>query len=95
MADRITNGDDNGGGYAVEATFDGGAREVRGVRAGGAGATMWRLDDNTGMRVRSAAATMALPHVTDSQEAEAWGAHLAMRLLLETEQRQTDASQRR
>ena len=27
-------------------------------------------------------ATMALPHVTDSQEAEAWGAHLAMRLLL-------------
>ena len=71
--------------YAMEATFDGGVREVRGIRVGGAGATLWRLDDNTGLRVKLAAATMALPHVTDSQEAKAWGAHLAMRILLKSQ----------
>ena len=36
------------------------------------------------MRARLAATTMGLPQVTNSQEAEAWGANLAMGLLLES-----------
>ena len=41
------------------------------------------MDARSGVRARVAAATMALPVVTDSQVAEAWGVHLAMLLLME------------
>jgi hypothetical protein len=73
-----------GGGYqfAADATFDGGVRMVRGLRVGGAGATLWQLCIDTGVMKLVAAACMALPGVEDSQVAEAWGAHLAMSLVL-------------
>jgi hypothetical protein len=68
--------------YAADATFDGGVRVVRGLRVGGAGATLWRLCTRAGLMQLVAAACMALPGVEDSQVAEAWGAHLAMTLVL-------------
>ena len=68
--------------FAADATFDGGVRVVRGLRVGGAGATLWRLCMRTGLMQLVAAACMALPGVEGSQVADAWGAHLAMTLVL-------------
>eukprot|EP00969_Alexandrium_andersonii_P056822 2505627-Alexandrium_andersonii.AAC.1 len=53
------------------ATFDGGTRVVGTGRAAGAGAALL-LD----------CATVALPSIPHAQEAEAWGARLALHLLL-------------
>ena len=63
--------------YSLEATFDGGVREVRGARVGGVGAVLWGLDSGSGLRTRVAAASMALPLVADSQVVEAWGCTLS------------------
>ena len=44
---------------------------------------LWGLDARNGLLRRVASASMALPEVSDSQVAEAWGAHLAALLLRE------------
>ena len=69
--------------YAADVTFHGGVCMVRGLRVGGAGATLWRPCGRTGTMRQVAAAAMALHGVADSQVAEAWGAHLAMALVLQ------------
>ena len=81
VSTRVEPGDACGSGFGLEATFDGGVREIHGLRVGGAGAVLWGLDARSGLRRRLASATMALPEVSDSQVAEAWGAHLAALLL--------------
>ena len=81
VSTRIEPGDGCGSGFGLEATFDGGVREIHGLRVGGAGAVLWGLDARSGLLRRLASASMALPEVTDSQVAEARGAHLAALLL--------------
>ena len=44
---------------------------------------LWGLDAQSGLLRRVASASMALPEVTESQVAEAWGAHLAALMLRE------------
>ena len=83
VVSRVTLGDLDAAAYGMEATLDGGIREVRGLRVGGVGAVLWCMDTRSGLRRRVGAATMALPWVADSQVAEAWGEHLAMLLLME------------
>ena len=61
-----------------ELTFDGGAREVRGERVGGAGATAWTVDPHTGLARCMVEATMALPRVANAALAEAGGGGLAL-----------------
>eukprot|EP00969_Alexandrium_andersonii_P337995 14937183-Alexandrium_andersonii.AAC.1 len=63
-------------------TFDGGARLVGEGRVAGAGAALWSRPDEVGVRVLMGCATVALPAVPHAQEAEAWGARLALLLLL-------------
>ena len=83
MDTRVERGGGCGTVFGLEATFDGGVREIHGVRVGGAGAVLWGLDAQSGLLRRLASASMALPEVTDSQVAEAWGARLATLLLRE------------
>ena len=80
---RISPGGDGDRAYGLEATFDGGVRDIHGARVGGAGAVLWGVDPRDGLLRRVASASMALPEVTDSQVAEAWGAHLVVLLLHE------------
>ena len=79
----VTLGGGAGADFGMEATLDSGVREVRGVRVGGAGAVLWRLDARSGLRRRVAVAAMSMPEVVDSQVAEAWGAHLVALMLRE------------
>ena len=64
--------------HTLEATFHGGTREVRGRHVAGAGATLWQSDIRSGLVERVAVATLALPGVCNLQEAEAWGARIAI-----------------
>jgi hypothetical protein len=64
----------------VAATFDGGARRVRGAWHAGAGATLW-LRSPSGPPRCVAQAFLALPHASNAQVAEAMGGRLAMNLL--------------
>ena len=80
---RVSRGGDSDRAFGIEATFDGGVRDVQGTRVGGAGAVLWGVDPRDGLLTRVASASMALPEVTDSQVAEAWGVHLVALLLRE------------
>ena len=64
------------------ATFDGGAKLVRGQQVAGAGAILWGPRDDLGSRHRLADASVALPGERFAQVAEAWGLRLAGGLLL-------------
>ena len=67
--------------FLWEVTFDGGAREVDGVRVAGAGAALWGQEDDQGRRQVVATARAALPGEEHAQVAEAWGGRLALQLL--------------
>ena len=64
----------------VAATFDGGARRVRGAWHSGAGATLWSRSPDGPPRC-VAMAFLALPHSGNAQLAEAMGGRLVMNLL--------------
>ena len=64
-----------------EVTFDGGAREINGQRAAGAGAILWGPPQPDGSRPALARAWVALPLEPHAQVAEAWGAKLGLDLL--------------
>ena len=70
-------------GGCVRVWFDGGVRELQGQRVGGAGATLWVLCPWSGRRFCVVTAVVALPGVDDSQEAEPWGARMALMLVRE------------
>jgi len=61
--------------FADEVTFDGVACEVAGRRVAGTAAILWGPERNQPMS-RLAVATVALPHVPQAPEAEAWGGAL-------------------
>ena len=68
-----------------EVSFDGGARDIGGVRVAGAGAVLWaQCDGLSGYRC-AARATVALPAEEHAQVAEAWGGRVALDLLLRTQ----------
>ena len=67
--------------FADEVTFDGVACEVAGRRVAGTAAILWGPERNQPMS-RLAVATVALPHMPQAPEAEAWGGRLALTSLL-------------
>ena len=64
-----------------EVTFDGRAKAQAGSRAAGAAAILWGHPLHDGSRTLLARALVSLPEVPHAQEAEAWGATLAVDLL--------------
>ena len=68
-------------GSRSEVTFDGGARAVGGRRVAGAGAILWGPAAADGARQPVARAVAALPAVSHTPEAEAWGCRIALELL--------------
>ena len=67
--------------WPYEATFDGGARLIRGTRVAGAGATLWRHDVHGGPPSCIARAQVAIPWDAGAQVAEAFGCCAALSLL--------------
>ena len=65
----------------LEVTFDGGARDVGGIRVAGASAILWGPEDGQGDRSRLRTAFVALPAEQYAQVAEAWGLRLGCQLL--------------
>ena len=63
------------------ASFDGGARTLRGRRVAGAGAILWGPPGPDGARPPLGRAVAALPSTAHAQEAEAWGCRLALEML--------------
>ena len=67
----------------VEITWDGGAKEVDGVRVAGAAAILWGPSDRSGDRNPIAIASVSLPGQQWAPIAESYGLRLAVSLLLE------------
>ena len=82
----VARGQTGNTGWAAEnigtiITFDGGARPVRGRQVAAGAAVLWGHTDQGEWQPRLTRTT-ALPFLADSQIAEAWGARMALELLL-------------